>query len=94
MHCISIWNYVLSHKKMDGDAVREKLAEGRMHVKCCCRMYRRRIRRGKFLLQGQSTAAMNWSEETNGNLSTRSSTFLVKVDQCAYGLLTPSEPDP
>ena len=55
----SIWNYALNYKKMDADAVREKLAEGRMHLKFCCRMYRREIRRGKFFLHEHPATAMS-----------------------------------
>ena len=34
----SIWNYAMNYKKMDAEAVRDKLAEGRIHLKFCCRM--------------------------------------------------------
>ena len=38
----SIWNYALDSKKIDTDAIREKLGEGwihRMNIRFCCRMY-------------------------------------------------------
>ena len=46
---LSSWNYALTHKEMDAEAVRDKLAEGSIHLKFCCRMYRRQMRRGLFV---------------------------------------------
>ena len=94
MYCISILSYALNYKKMDGDAVREKLTEGRMHLKVCCRMYHRQIKRGKFFIHEYPASAMGWSEEPIGTLCKHSSIFLVKPDPCAYGIVTPSEADP
>lgn len=59
----SIWNYGRTDKKMDGEAIRTKLAEGRMHLKFCCRMYRRQIRREKLFLHEPWANAMTWSED-------------------------------
>ena len=89
----SIWNYGLNYKKMDAETVRTKLAEGRMHLKFCCRMYRRQIKRGKIFLHEHPATAMSWSEECIGNLCKDPTTFLVKANQCAYGLTTLSEAD-
>ena len=55
-----IWSYGLNYQKMDGEAVRAKLAEGRMHLKFCCRMYRRQIKRGKLFLHEPPATAMSW----------------------------------
>ena len=37
---------------------------------------------------------MSWTEEPIDKLCNHPSTFLVKAEQCAYGLLTPSQDDP
>ena len=94
----SIWNYALDFKDMDAEAVRDKLAEGRIRLKICCRMYRRHLRRGQIFLHEHPATATSWSEEPIEEpiekLCNHSSTFVVKADQCAYGLLTPSGADP
>ena len=56
-------------------------------------MYRRQIKRGKFFLHEHPATAMSWSEEPIDRLCKHHSTHLVAADQCAYGLLTPSEAD-
>ena len=89
----SIWNFGMNYKKMDGDAVRAKLAEGRLHLKFACRLYRRQIKKGKFFLHEHPASALSWSEDSIKQLCGLPSTFTVTADQCQYGLVTPSAKD-
>ena len=56
-------------------------------------MYMRQIRRGKFFLHEHPATAMRWSEDSIKKICQLPSTYLVTADQCAYGLVTPSEHD-
>ena len=83
----------MNYKKMDGDAVRAKLAEGRLHLKFVCRLYKRQIKKGKFFLHEHPASALSWSEDSIKRLCELPSTFTVTADQCQYGLVTPSAKD-
>ena len=91
----SIWNYGLNYKKMDAEAVREKLEEGRIHLAFVASLYEDQIRRGKYFLHEQPATAMSWKEEPIEKImNSRAKTYVVTADQCAYGLTTPSAEDP
>ena len=85
----------MDYKKMDAEAIRMKLEEGRLHLNFVTKLYEDQIRRGKFFLHEQPATAMSWKEESVEKLIDRySNIHVVKADQCAYGLVTPSEADP
>ena len=91
----SIWNYGLNYKRMDADAVREKLEEGRLHMDFVASLYEDKIRRGKYFLHEQPATAMSWKEESIEKIvNGKHKVYVVKADQCAYGLVTPSADDP
>ena len=79
----SIWNYGRNYKKMDADAAREKLEEGRLHPN-----FEDQMRRGKYFLHEQPAMAMSWKEESIERIVHRySNIHAAKANQCAYGLI-------
>ena len=90
----SIWNYAMNYAKMDGDVVREKLEEGRLHLKFMCSLYRYQAKQGRYYLHEHPASALSWKEEEIDALASKPGSFVVVADQCMYGLVTPSQNDP
>ena len=81
----SIWNHGINYKKIDPEAVRQLLNDGRQHLRFACSLYRRQIARGKFFLHEHPASAMSWKEEEIDALSRLPYVHVVTADQCMYG---------
>ena len=90
----SIWNYGMNYPKMDQGVVREKLAEGRLHLQFVASIYRIQAAEGRYYLHEHPATALSWKEDVINALARQPDARLVIADQCQYGLVAPSADDP
>ena len=85
-------NYGMNYPKMDPDVVREKLAEGRLHLQFVASLYRIQAAEGRYFLHEHPATALSWKENTVLALLRHSPVRTVVADKCMYGLTTPPLP--
>ena len=90
----SIWNHGINFKKMDAAKVKALIAEGLVHLRFVCSLYRMQMARSKFFLHEHPASAVSWREDEILALVRHPTTHLVTMHQCQYGLVTPSKDDP
>ena len=79
----SIWNHGINFKKMDPDKVKALIAEGLVHLRFVCSLYRYQMSRGKFFLHEHPASALSWRAIEKLPL-----VHMITGDQCMYGLVT------
>ena len=85
----AIWNYAMNYPKMDPDRVRRAIHEGRIRLNVVLSLYRRQIRRGKYVLHEHPATALSWKDDKVLNLLKHPEVIAVVCDQCQYGLTAP-----
>ena len=85
----SLLNRGLNYPKMDQAIVARKIAEGMIHLKFVCALYRRQARRGKWFLHEHPKTAASWHTLPIKRILKMPDVGTSTMDQCMYGLTTP-----
>ena len=86
----SIWIYAMNYPKMNPDVVREKLAEGGLHLQFVASLYRIQDADRRYDLHEHPATAMSWKEDVITALARRPNARLVIADQCqTFAILGP-----
>jgi hypothetical protein len=75
---------------MDPSVVAKMLEDGRMHLRCCAKLYRRQLRGNRHFLHEHPATAFSWREPDIDALVNDRRTYAVVCDQNQFGLTTPS----
>ena len=78
-------------RKMKKEDVDRIVTEGKLHLNCMVRVYRKQIAKGKYLIHEHPATAISWSEKEIVKLAAPSDVVVVTADQCQYGQTTPSQ---
>ena len=84
------WNTHMNFRKMKQADVDKMVGEGRVHLQFMCKIYRKQMRAGRWLLHEHPATAVSWNEECINKLTEDPPVQVVKADQCQYGLISSS----
>lgn len=89
----SAWNEKMNYRKVATEKVEQLKHDGRRHLQFVIGFYRRQISLGRHFLHEHPASAGSWSDPNIQALAKLPSVKIAEIDQCAYGLVTPSEID-
>ena len=76
---------------MEPGVVAKMLEEGRTHLRCCAKLYRRQLKHGRHFLHEHPASAFSWREPEIDALVQNPKVLTVTCDQCMFDLMTVSE---
>ena len=83
----------MNYPKMDAAKVKQLKREGHRHLQFCVSLYRRQLTLGRHFLHEHPASAGSWKDPSVQTLCRVPMVKLTEVDQCAFGLTTPSAVD-
>ena len=83
----------MNYPKMAPEKVAQLKAEGRNHLQFVFCLYRRQLALGLHFLHEHPASAGSWKDPNMKALAKHVLVHVAEIDQCAYGLVTPSEID-
>ena len=70
------------------EAFNEKLAAAVKHMECCCEVYCRQMKNGKYFIHEHPWGAKSWKLDCVQKLLEDDRVLQVKADMCTYGMKT------
>ena len=80
MYPLDFWNFGINYKKMSPGEVARMLEEGRIHLKCCAKLYRRQLKHGRHFIHEHPASAFSWREPEIDPLANDARTYAVVCD--------------